>query len=186
MRLLAVDDDPAILDLLPIIFRQARLPQITVAGSGPAALSILAERDTLFDALLLDIEMPGMTGIELCQRVRQTPEYRTTPVLMLTAATDDTRIEHAFAAGADDYITKPFEVKDIVTRVRVAERFADRAQHIPLLDPDCRAPEAEEGLHGFKVGAPVRLGRAPQVISPNALGNYLSQLARHRLDSCTI
>ena len=186
MRLLAVDDDPLILDLLPIVFRQANLPQITVASSGAAALEALDDPDARFDGLILDIEMPEMSGIELCQKVRQIPRYRNTPILMLTAVTDRTRIERAFAAGADDYITKPFDVKEIATRVRVAERMTERSVHAPILDPDVVLEDAPQGSHRFAADDPVRLAGTPQLILPFALGNYLSQLSRRRLDSCSI
>lgn len=186
MRLLAVDDDPLILDLLPIVFRQANLPQITVATSGPAALEMLSDQEFEVDGLILDIEMPEMSGIELCQAVRKMPRYRHKPILMLTSITDSTRIERAFAAGADDYITKPFDVKEIATRVRVAERMAKRSIRAPLLDPKRRDEAAIEGRHGFEVTDPVRVIDADQLILPFALGNYLSQLSRRHLDSCTI
>lgn len=186
MRLLAVDDDPLILDLLPIVFRQANLPQITVASSGPAALEMLSDQDFEVDGLILDIEMPEMSGIELCKAVRKMPRYRHKPILMLTSITDSTRIERAFSAGADDYITKPFDVKDIATRVRVAERMAQRSIRAPLLDADRYDDAAIEGRHGFEITDPVRVANADQLILPFALGNYLSQLSRRRLDSCTI
>lgn len=186
MRLLAVDDDPLILDLLPIVFRQANLPQITVASSGPAALEMLSDQEFEVDGLILDIEMPEMNGIELCQIVRKLPRYRHKPILMLTSVTDSTRIERAFAAGADDYITKPFDVKDIATRVRVAERMAERSVRAPVLDPERQDDAAIEGRHGFEVSDPVRVANANHLILPFALGNYLSQLSRRHLDSCTI
>lgn len=186
MRLLAVDDDPLILDLLPIVFRQANLPQITVATSGPDALETLSDPEIEVDGLILDIEMPDMSGIELCRRIRQMPRYRHTPVLMLTSATDSTRIERAFAAGADDYITKPFDVKEIATRVRVAQRMTEKSVHAPLLDPERMSAGGTAGDHGFGVADPVRLAHAEQLILPFALGNYLSQLSRRRLDSCSI
>lgn len=186
MRLLAVDDDPLILDLLPIVFRQAHLPKITVATSGPAALEMLKDPEFEVDGLILDIEMPDMTGIELCQRVRKMPRYRHTPVLMLTSVTDSTRIERAFAAGADDYITKPFDVKEIATRVRVAERMTDRSTQAPVIDLMRQDDAARPGLHDFDVTDPIRITQSEQLILPFALGNYLSQLSRRRLDSCTI
>ncbi|MEW9921366.1 PleD family two-component system response regulator [Marimonas sp. MJW-29] len=186
MRLLAVDDDPLILDLLPIVFRQANLPQITVASSGPDALEMLSDPETEVDGLILDIEMPEMTGIELCRKIRAMPRYRHTPILMLTSVSDSTRIERAFAAGADDYITKPFDVKEIATRVRVAERMTEKSVNAPVLDPEQRSENAVEGRHHFDITEPVRLVGAEKLILPFALGNYLSQLSRRYLDDCSI
>lgn len=186
MRLLAVDDDPLILDLLPRVFRQAGLPQITVAPSAMAALELIAHQDRVFDGIILDIEMPGMNGIELCRQLRRLPAYQHTPILMLSAAADDHRIEQAFRAGADDYITKPFDVKDIANRLRVAKRMSERTPQAPLLDRGLWQVNDVRGAHGFALGDPLRIAGARDLILPFALGNYLSQLSRRRLDSCTI
>lgn len=186
MRLLAVDDDPIILDLLPVIFRQAGMTQITTSASAGDALDILSNPDMHFDGLVLDIEMPEMSGIELCRKVRQMPRFRNIPILMLTSVTDRVRIEQAFAAGANDYITKPFDVKEIITRLRVAEKMSKRAQNVPLLDPSDVDCTQREGVHHFEVSDSVRLSDAPNLILPFSLGNYLSQLSRRHLDSCTI
>ncbi len=186
MRLLAVDNDPQALEMLPKIFRQARLPNVTLASSGRAALDLIENPDLEFDVLLLDIMMPEMDGIELCKRIRQIKRYRDTPILMLTSTMTNGRIENAFAAGANDYITKPFEVKDIVMRVRVAQKMASRAAKTHILDPNHVQRDAKEGIHPFSISEPLRLTDRPQLIMPFALGNYLSQLSRRRLDNCTI
>ncbi|UWR10155.1 response regulator [Sulfitobacter mediterraneus] len=185
MRLLAVDDDPLILDLLPLVFKQADLPDITLASNGPAALNHLADPDVEYDCLLLDVEMPEMDGITLCERIRALPRYRNTPILMLTSVTDHKRIESAFAAGANDYITKPFDVKEMVTRVRVARRMTETTDLVPRLDPLDQIV-AEPGHHAFDLADPVRISHLNQLILPFSLGNYLSQLSRRRLDACTI
>ncbi|MFT6675990.1 MAG: DNA-binding response OmpR family regulator [Sulfitobacter sp.] len=186
MRLLAVDDDPLILDLLPIVFKQADLPDITLANNGSTALQHLRDPDVEYDCLLLDVEMPQMDGITLCERIRALPRYRNTPILMLTSVTDHTRIERAFAAGANDYITKPFDVKEIVTRVRVARRMSETTDLVPRLDPLDTTLSTEAGHHAFDVSDPIRITHLSQLILPFSLGNYLSQLSRRRLDSCTI
>ncbi|WP_299872150.1 response regulator [uncultured Sulfitobacter sp.] len=186
MRLLAVDDDPLILDLLPVVFKQADFPQITVASSGMDALNILSDPDAQFDCLLLDIEMPGMTGVELCSRIRALPQYRDTPILMLTSVTDRGIIERAFAAGANDYINKPFDVKEITTRVRVAKRMTETVGSAPRLNPVDLPADGAKGEHPFKIGDSVRLANIDQLVLPFSLGNYLSQLSRRRLDTCSI
>lgn len=186
MKLLAVDDNPQILEVLPAIFKQANLPQITLANSGANALMMLEDPDQHFDVLLLDIKMPQMDGIELCKRIRKMARYRATPILMLTSATDKSQIERAFSAGANDYITKPFDVKDIVMRVKVAQRMASRTPKTPMLDPAFIHHDGAEGVHPVRLSDPVRLARAEQLILPFSLGNYLSQLSRRRLDGCSI
>lgn len=186
MRLLAVDDDPVILDLLPVVFREADLPHLTLANSGRSALDLLTDPDTHFDCLLLDIMMDEMTGIELCARIRQMPQYRHTPILMLTSVKNHAEIEAAFAAGANDYITKPFDVKEVATRIRVAERMAETTSHVPRLDPLDLMAETEPGRHSFSLDDPIMLETCDRLILPFSLGNYLSQLSRSRLDTCII
>jgi CheY-like chemotaxis protein len=186
MKLLAVDDNPQILEVLPTIFKQAKLPAITLANSGANALALLDDPDEHFDVLLIDIKMPKMDGIELTRRVREMPRYRATPILMLTAANDGINIERAFTAGANDYITKPFDVKDIVMRVRVAERMAAKMPKTLTLDPAILLRDRPEGVHPMRLADPVRIARKDQLILPFSLGNYLSQLSRRRLDGCNI
>ncbi|MFK7835306.1 MAG: PleD family two-component system response regulator [Sulfitobacter sp.] len=186
MRVLAVDDDPQILQTLPAVFRQARLRDIELANSGAAALRLLNDPDEHFDVLLLDIKMPQMDGIELCRRIRNLKRYRATPIIMLTSSAHSPRIERAFAAGADDYLTKPFDVREIVMRVRVAERMAKRRSKIHIIDPICLRPDVREGEHPFKNTDPLRISHVERLILPFSLGNYLSQLSRRQLNTCSI
>lgn len=186
MRLLAVDDDPVVLDLLSVVFGQQDLPDITCAQSADQALTILRESDDGFDCLILDIEMPGMNGITLCREIRTMPGYRQTPILMLTSVRDRIKIESAFAAGANDYVTKPFDVKEIISRIRVAKRMSEITERAPRLDPLTPTANSEKGLHNFEITCPVRLNQQDQLILPFSLGNYLSQLSRSALDDCCV
>ncbi|MDF1726351.1 MAG: response regulator [Sulfitobacter sp.] len=186
MRILAVDDDPVILDLLPVVLRQADLPQITLASSAMAALDILRQPENRFDCLLLDIMMEDMDGIDLCARIRRIPSYQHTPILMLTAVKDHAEIEAAFAAGANDYITKPFDVKEIATRVRVAQRMSETTAHVRKLSHLPIEDDVPPGQHRFDLQDPIMLEQCQRLILPFSLGNYLSQLSRSRLDTCTI
>ncbi|KIN64047.1 Two component transcriptional regulator, winged helix family protein [Sulfitobacter noctilucicola] len=186
MRLLAVDDDPVVLDLLKLIFKSADLPEVSVTSSAVLALEMLSNPDFEFDGLILDISMPEMSGIELCRLVRRMPRYQHKPILMLTSVMDTASVESAFAAGADDYITKPFDVKDIVARVRVAERMTQKSQPVAMIDRDLCKETDKPGLHQFSIEDPLRIHGAPQLIQPFALGNYLCQLSRRRLDNCVL
>lgn len=186
MRILAVDDDPFILELLPVVFRQADFPFVSVASSGPAALAMLADPDEEFDCLLLDIEMPDMDGITLCRHIRNLPNYSNKPILMLTSKSDAASIERAFSAGANDYITKPFDVKDIATRIKVAERMLENTDKAPRLDPRVMDDAAQPGVHDFDVEDPVHIHGVSQLVLPFSLGNYLSQLSRNHLDICQV
>jgi DNA-binding response OmpR family regulator len=186
MRILAVDDDPFIRELLPVVFRDAQFPDITIAASGAEALSILNNSDRAFECLLLDIQMPQMDGITLCTRIRELRAYRDTPIIMLTANTDRDSIEGAFAAGANDYVTKPFDVKEISNRVRIAKRMIETAGTLPRLDPIHVQPGSLPGQHMFSLEDPVSLANVGQVVLPFSLGNYLSQLSRKNLSACQV
>ncbi|WP_324751973.1 response regulator transcription factor [Roseovarius sp. Pro17] len=121
MTILAVDDDPLILELIPMISAKAGFSQVITAASGEQALKLLANSSMIFDCLLLDISMPGMNGVELCRRIRQIPHYRQTPIIMLTAKRDATNMGDAYRAGVTDYTTKPFDVDELGVRLRLAQ-----------------------------------------------------------------
>jgi CheY-like chemotaxis protein len=186
MRILAVDDNPFILDFLPAILQKTDFPDVSVAASGAEALAILAEADAQFDCLLLDIVMPEMDGITLCREIRRLDAYRNTPILMLTLKSDPISIEQAFAAGANDYITKPFEIKDIANRLRVAKRMMETTDQSPRLDPQTMRAHGLPGIHRFGFEDPVHILGIDQLVLPFSLGNYLSQLARNTLNICQV
>ena len=186
MKILAVDDDPFIRELLPVVFREADYPYLTLADSGAAALELLETTKDHFDCLLLDIEMPEMDGITLCRRIRTLEAYQDTPILMVTSRADATAIESAFAAGANDYVTKPFDVKDIATRVHIADRMLENTQRAPRLDPHHLKEAGEPGAHDFALADPVHINGVEQLVLPFSLGNYLSQLSRQHLDICQV
>jgi adenylate cyclase len=93
---------------------------VTAAFSGPEAL----ERVTveLPDLVLLDIQMPGMNGYEVCRRLREDPSTRFLPVVMITSSDTEVRV-HAIEAGADDFVTKPFNQQELLARVRSLVRI---------------------------------------------------------------
>jgi two-component system, OmpR family, response regulator PrrA len=119
-RILAVDDDPAILRALQ---RGLRLEgfDVEVAGSGRTALELAHGAD----AIVLDVSMPGLSGTEVCTRLRA--RGAEVPVLMLSALDDVADRVAGLAAGADDYVVKPFDLNELVLRLRALLRRAGRA-----------------------------------------------------------
>ena len=116
-KILVVDDEPAVQQALARAFALERY-EVEVARSGGEALEALAgER---FDAVVLDVTMPGVSGLEVCRRLRASGDR--SPVLMLTArdAIDD-RVA-GLDAGADDYLVKPFALRELMARVRALLR----------------------------------------------------------------
>ncbi len=115
LRILIVDDDETIGKLLTLVLEEEGY-QTRFAQEGQVGLNLALTQH--FDLAILDVMLPGMDGYMLCRELRQHPTTALIPILMLTAQ-DDTRDKLAgFNAGADDYLTKPFEPKELVYRVK--------------------------------------------------------------------
>ncbi|MGI9119854.1 MAG: response regulator transcription factor [Acidimicrobiales bacterium] len=116
-RLLLVEDDAAIAEPLGQALRRDGY-DVAVAADGETALARMAA--TTFDIVILDLGLPGMDGVDLCRRIRsRTPDL---PVLMLTARTEELDAVVGLDAGADDYVTKPFRLAELLARVRAQLR----------------------------------------------------------------
>ena len=120
MKILVVDDDSIILELIKLYLASIDFEDVQLALSGQEALDLVATQEVPFDCILLDINMPQMTGIELLSRLRRLPKYADVAVIMLTALSDRRHVAQAFVAGAWDYIIKPFDPFDLETRVHAA------------------------------------------------------------------
>lgn len=186
MRVLAVDDDPVILDLLQMILRQEGHDTVVVARSGAAALDILARPDERFDVLVLDITMPEMDGVALCAKIRNLSNYSHTPIIMLTAMSDSRSIESAFSAGANDYITKPFDVKGIGVRLQIAQRMMGENRKIIGANPTVSNTGEAAGEHGFALEDPALLCGVTQHTDEFSLGNYLSTMEKHQVEATSV
>lgn len=124
MRLLVVDDSEDAQDLAAVILESGGYTDITFASSGEEALRLLdingrADPDT-FDAIFLDILMPGTDGIETCARIRSDPRLQDLPVIMVSSMNEESSLSQAFVAGANDYITKPYNRTEMLARLRGA------------------------------------------------------------------
>ncbi len=182
MRILAVDDDTIILQLLEEILKNAGYPEFQSATSGPEALQIINADPEGFDCFLLDIQMPEMDGIELCRRIRAMRLYARVPILMITAMSDKSYVDRSFMAGATDYVTKPFDVLELVTRVRLADRLTEESRRVADRDQALRALQAEvEEKERRSLDEPVDIDDVDGVIDYFAFENYLLQLGRGRL-----
>ena len=114
-KILLVEDHRDIAEVVVDYFAQQGF-QSRHASSGPAALDVL-EKSENFDAIVLDLMLPGIDGLEVCKRIR-TSSRSNVPIIMLTARdTLDDKLA-GFAHGADDYLVKPFDVEELVARVR--------------------------------------------------------------------
>jgi len=120
-RILLVDDTPENIDVLRATLASVPDCQLSVATTGERALE-LVQRNTP-DLILLDVMMPGLNGFETCKRLRALPEHEQTPVIFVTARSED--VAEGFAAGGDDYISKPINPDEV--RVRVNNQLEKQA-----------------------------------------------------------
>jgi two-component system KDP operon response regulator KdpE len=115
-RILVVDDDPQIRRVLKVTLSGQGF-EVDDAKNGDVALEKL--RDARFDLVLLDSNMPGMSGLEVCRAIRSSSEIA---IIMLTVRDDEADTVEALDAGADDYVTKPFKPTELSARIRAALR----------------------------------------------------------------
>jgi DNA-binding response OmpR family regulator len=121
-RILIVEDEEAIAAFLQTALEQDGFA-VQVVGEAKAALSQIRREPP--GLILLDLMLPGMSGLELCREVRRREPY--VPIIMLTAKSDDVDKIIGLEVGADDYITKPFNARELVARIRAVLRLARKA-----------------------------------------------------------
>jgi DNA-binding response OmpR family regulator len=116
---LIAEDDP---DVRELIARKLRGEGMDVMGVGDGISALDAARTMRPDLVLLDVMMPGMTGLQICEELRSHVATRNLPVVLITARARAVDIETGYLAGADDYIVKPFSPRDLVARIRTGLR----------------------------------------------------------------
>jgi DNA-binding response OmpR family regulator len=127
-RVLIVEDDPTINQALTDRF-VAEGFEVSRAHDGPGAVAAHAEHSP--QVVVLDLMLPGFDGLEVCRRIQA---ERPVPVLMLTARDDESDIIVGLGVGADDYLTKPFRMREVVARVRALLRRVERAAELSHSD----------------------------------------------------
>ena len=114
-KILIADDEPNIIISLEFLLRREGY-EVVVAQDGVEALAQMrAERP---DMAILDVMMPHRNGFEVCQDLRQDPEFKGLRIMMLTAKGRDTEVSKGMALGADVYMTKPFSTKELIAKVK--------------------------------------------------------------------
>ena len=111
-RILVVDDETDLLEMVKSIFTRAGFTQILTASSGEAALKMCEEQEP--DMMILDVMMPGMDGFETLEEIRKESSL---PILMFTSKNDSASKVRGLRAGADDYLTKPFDMDELIARI---------------------------------------------------------------------
>ena len=170
LRVLAVDDNKTMLQLVTAILEDLG-HKVRTASNGQEALDIAME--DLPQLLIADWEMPGLNGIELCKSIRSTDAGRYVYIIVLTGRNDDALLEQAFSAGADDYITKPLNPRELTARIRACQRFIQLQAHLRRDTEEIRRLAAE-------------LSKANRRLQGAALTDSLTGLPnrRYALDRC--
>ena len=121
---LLIDDDARLGSLVTEYLGKHEI-DVTVAGDGERGLAALRRRR--FDVVVLDVMLPGADGFETCRRIRATPDFAAIPIVMLTARGDDVDKIVGLELGADDYLAKPFNPRELLARIRAVLRRAGAA-----------------------------------------------------------
>jgi len=155
-KLLIVDDERAIVDMMTTVLKKEGFLHIDHAYNGEDALE--ACKQTTYDLILLDIMMPGLSGLQICPFIRQTT---TAPILFITAKSSDLDVLTGFAVGGDDYIRKPFNPLEVVARIQ-----AQLQRYLPKGSSDIelawRDDAAQSTAHAT---AAARADYAPHVVA---------------------
>jgi DNA-binding response OmpR family regulator len=141
-NILVVDDDEAIIGS---IRENLQFHEYTVysAFNGLEALSQIGHH--LPDLILLDIDMPGIDGVEFCSRIREDPRWNALPIIFLTALSELPNKIAAYMVGADDYLSKPFDMRELLLRIKALLRRAT--------SPDADKPELLPDPHHLQIGS---------------------------------
>lgn len=185
MKIIAVDDDKIALELLRECLQGAERESVRCETSPIKALREIDATETPYDCILLDIEMPEMSGTTLCAKIRELDRYQNTPILMITRKRSRTAVEQAFAKGATDFITKPFDFLEVQTRIRIAERLVQErqaaldsymaAQNLSIATP--QAMRSANSRRLYAVSKEEQLNRnCKNVINLSAFQNYLERI----------
>ena len=121
-HILVIDDEPQILRAIRTILTEKQF-RVTTASRGEEGLAVAAANEP--DLVILDLGLPDMDGVEVCQRLR---EWTQTPIISLSVRDSERDKVAALDMGADDYLTKPFGIEELLARVRVALRHSSRMQ----------------------------------------------------------
>ncbi len=158
-RILVVEDEPDIRELIQHNLSQDGF-DVSVAPSAEEGLRRIQARSP--DLVILDLMLPGMPGLDLCRRLRQDPKTQHLPLLILTARSEESDVVLGLELGADDYVTKPFSVRELVSRVRAVLRRSNRDEP-PVGDGIVRAGDIEIDSGRFEV----RVDGRPLIFTPS-------------------
>ena len=180
MKVLLVDDDPIFLDFIENELKDIGTYDVTRAESAIEAIDIVLSAETPFDCFLLDIDMPKVDGIELCEMLRGQPCTDGTPIIMVTRLREVQMMDRAFAAGATDYLNKPLVPAELRGRMQMA--------HAKQREKDARMSM----MRAVLTNAPMKVSDAtvpdgvPCCVDHLAMENYAFRIGSEELCRRTI
>ena len=179
-RVLVIEDERDIAELVKHALERGGTIEVEVAVSGDVALKAAADHPP--DLILLDLNLPVLDGLEVCRLLRARPATKTVPIIMLTARTAENDRVIGLDVGADDYITKPFSVRELTARVRAAlRRRADQEAPAPLIYKGQHLSADFDAVQIAVDGVSVRLTRREYELLRYLVENRNRVLSRDRL-----
>jgi two-component system, OmpR family, alkaline phosphatase synthesis response regulator PhoP len=170
-KILIIEDEADIATSLKYNLDKEGGYAVTTAGSGERGLSLARQRP--FDLIILDLMLPDMNGIEVCRALRAAPDRAYVPIIMLTARVEESDKLVGLEIGADDYVTKPFSMKELLARVRAHLRR-------PSAREDHDEPPFEEGGLRLDVARHLVLSEGNEVTLTRMEFALLAALVRQR------
>jgi DNA-binding response OmpR family regulator len=178
-RVLVVEDERDIAELLKHTLERGGDIAVEVAASGDAALKAAAEEPP--ELILLDLNLPVLSGLEVCRLLRARPATKHVPIIMLTARTSESDRVAGLDLGADDYITKPFSTRELAARVRAALRRRRADSEAPTIYRGRHLAADFDAVNIAVDGTPVRLTRREFELLRHLVENRNRVLSRDRL-----
>lgn len=170
MKILTVDDDPIFLEIMKSELKSLGYSSIVQASSGKEALDFVRDSTDEFDCFLLDIDMPGMDGVTLCDRLRNEARAQDATIIMVTARAEMESVERAFSVGATDYLNKPLNPLELRGRLKSTEALVNERARITAGNP------VGNGGHHFAIDEPIRLDPGVGCIDYLAMQNFILKL----------
>ena len=178
-RVLVVEDEQDIAALIKHALERSGDARVDVVGSGDTALRAVADHAP--DLVILDINLPVISGTDVCRTMRARPATADLPIIILTARTSEADRVAGLDLGADDYVIKPFSLKELAARVRAVLR---RKQGTPALEPVYEGAHLRADFEAVSIsvdGAPIRLTRREFELLRFLVQNRNRVLSRDRL-----
>ncbi len=177
-NILIVEDDADIAESLHYNFKREGFRPL-IAESGEKGLRLALDEKNAPALIILDLMLPGMSGMELCRRLRRETLTENTPIIMLTAKAAETDKIAGLELGADDYIVKPFSVKEVIARVRAVLRRVEK-EEVPKYEDERLAIDFAD-MRVLCGGADVKLTRKEFALLAHLIKNMGRVAARQQL-----